>query len=95
MLQRNDDVLRIEVPDDGTEFLRAVWLSTEDGLDVLNFPLTLYGSPVVAFGFGITPPMAVEHFHVDVDELADDDEDQGDELGDEFCEPGQEPGGDS
>lgn len=51
MLQRNEDMLEIAVPDDGTEFLRSVWMIA-DGLEVLNLPLTM-GPAITKFvGFG-------------------------------------------
>ena len=38
--QRTEDTWEVEVPDDGREFLRRIWMMA-DGLEVLSLPLTI------------------------------------------------------
>lgn len=36
---RGDDVMEIEIPEDGSEFISTLWLSTNDGVMLLRLPM--------------------------------------------------------
>lgn len=39
LVQRHIDMLEIDVPEDGSEFLHAIWLMV-DGMEVMRFPIS-------------------------------------------------------
>lgn len=51
MLQRSDDVMDVDVPDDGSEFLARIWVMTDDGQELMSLPMTMF--PITASFVGI------------------------------------------
>lgn len=78
MIQNSDDVLEIELADDGTETIARIWMVTDEGHMIYNEPLALFPVSMVIQELAT----AAAYDPTDPDEFDPDDEDQADEADD-------------